>query len=261
MSYTYVIMHLSPSAYEEIAEKMRAAGYGHAFHEPRNRSETVIDMHGLAVAAGPADLHSPVDNPDRSADDPCDGIVAGDYLGTTLNVFKLRARRLIEQEQERVAPDNALIDFLCNAVRLAREHAAAMTAPIQTEQTRLREENAEWRERAETAERERDGWRQEAEINDGWCKRHAEERNNALAQVEYVISQRNALAERLGTAERRVAELEAHRSGRLDYMSHCTKCGETRAFATAEERDSSAPHECSKAAHVPVGHGAKEPTT
>jgi hypothetical protein len=59
VTYTYVIMHLSPAAYEEIAEKMRTAGYGHVFHE--SRGETVIDMHGIAVAAGPDEKPRPID--------------------------------------------------------------------------------------------------------------------------------------------------------------------------------------------------------
>lgn len=44
MTYTYVTMDLSRAAYDEIAAKMRAAGYDHAFHE-----ENRIDMHGIAV--------------------------------------------------------------------------------------------------------------------------------------------------------------------------------------------------------------------
>jgi hypothetical protein len=46
-TYTYVILDLSPEAYREIAEKLRAAGYDQAFHESDGR--TVIDMHGIAV--------------------------------------------------------------------------------------------------------------------------------------------------------------------------------------------------------------------
>lgn len=48
MSYTYVIMNVSSATYEEIARKMREAGYAHAFHYERGES-AVIDMHGIAV--------------------------------------------------------------------------------------------------------------------------------------------------------------------------------------------------------------------
>jgi hypothetical protein len=43
-THTYVTMELSVPAYEEIAEKMRAAEYDHAFGR-----EGEIDMHGIAV--------------------------------------------------------------------------------------------------------------------------------------------------------------------------------------------------------------------
>jgi hypothetical protein len=44
-TYTYVTMELSQAAYDEIAKKMRAAEYVHAFGE-----DGEIDMHGIAVA-------------------------------------------------------------------------------------------------------------------------------------------------------------------------------------------------------------------
>jgi hypothetical protein len=47
-TYTYAILDLSDAAYREIAEKLRDAGYGHAFHNDHGR--VVIDMHGIAVA-------------------------------------------------------------------------------------------------------------------------------------------------------------------------------------------------------------------
>lgn len=43
-TYTYVTMELSAAAYDEIAQKMREADYGHAFNE-----DGEIDMHGIAV--------------------------------------------------------------------------------------------------------------------------------------------------------------------------------------------------------------------
>jgi hypothetical protein len=47
MSYTYVILDVSPAAYAEIRAKLEAAGYGHAFH--REDDGEVIDMHGIAL--------------------------------------------------------------------------------------------------------------------------------------------------------------------------------------------------------------------
>lgn len=48
MSYTYVILEISPKAYSEIADKLREANYHQAFHV--DGSQIVIDMHGIAVA-------------------------------------------------------------------------------------------------------------------------------------------------------------------------------------------------------------------
>lgn len=47
-THTYVILELSPSAYQEIFDKLKEAGYDHAFHE--DEGVTVIDMQGIAVA-------------------------------------------------------------------------------------------------------------------------------------------------------------------------------------------------------------------
>lgn len=46
-TYTYAILEVSDQAYEEIAQKLKDAGYSHAFD---TRGEiTVIDMHGIAL--------------------------------------------------------------------------------------------------------------------------------------------------------------------------------------------------------------------
>lgn len=45
MTYTYAILDVSPAAYKEIADKLRAAGYDQAFHAG------VIDMHGIGLHA------------------------------------------------------------------------------------------------------------------------------------------------------------------------------------------------------------------
>ncbi len=44
MTYTYVTLTLSQSAYEEIKSKLLAADYGHCIDR-----DGTIDMHGLAV--------------------------------------------------------------------------------------------------------------------------------------------------------------------------------------------------------------------
>lgn len=46
-THTYVILEISAAAYAEISEKLREAGYSHAFHSPDD-VET-IDMHGIAI--------------------------------------------------------------------------------------------------------------------------------------------------------------------------------------------------------------------
>lgn len=43
-THTYALLEISEAAYEEIAGKLREAGYGHAFGE-----DGEIDMHGIAV--------------------------------------------------------------------------------------------------------------------------------------------------------------------------------------------------------------------
>lgn len=53
MTYTYAIMEISQSAYDEIATKMRDADYGHAFG-----ADGEIDMHGIAVM--PIQVEQPV---------------------------------------------------------------------------------------------------------------------------------------------------------------------------------------------------------
>ncbi len=48
-------------------------------------------------------------------------LVGGDRVTCTLADLSLRACVLIEAELEKTNPDNALIDCLCNTVRLVRE--------------------------------------------------------------------------------------------------------------------------------------------
>jgi glucosamine 6-phosphate synthetase-like amidotransferase/phosphosugar isomerase protein len=46
MTHTYALLPVSPAVYEEIARKLREAGYSHAFN-----AEGEIDMHGIALVA------------------------------------------------------------------------------------------------------------------------------------------------------------------------------------------------------------------
>jgi hypothetical protein len=49
-THTYVALEVSSAAYDEIRQKLKAAGYEHAFHE-----DGLIDMHGLALSTGAAE--------------------------------------------------------------------------------------------------------------------------------------------------------------------------------------------------------------
>jgi hypothetical protein len=72
----------------------------------------------------------------RSAHETAGVQVAGDTLTTTLWQFEQRASVLLSDEQSKANPDNALIGFICDAVRLARENAKMATglgAVIETE--------------------------------------------------------------------------------------------------------------------------------
>ena len=46
-TYTYVLLDVSSETYDEIYDKLRAAGYDQCFHA--DGKETVIDMHGIAL--------------------------------------------------------------------------------------------------------------------------------------------------------------------------------------------------------------------
>lgn len=50
MTHTYALLEVSESTYKEISEKLKAAGYSHAFHtEEGKNGEPAIDMHGIAL--------------------------------------------------------------------------------------------------------------------------------------------------------------------------------------------------------------------
>ncbi len=54
--------------------------------------------------------------------------VAGRRLLVSLDEFERRCLTLIAEEQAKISPENALIDVLCNAVRLRREYVDAVMA-------------------------------------------------------------------------------------------------------------------------------------
>lgn len=54
-THTYAILHVSPTCYEEIRERLAEAGYQHAFHHTPGEPE-VIDMAGIALQVLPHDM-------------------------------------------------------------------------------------------------------------------------------------------------------------------------------------------------------------
>lgn len=49
-THTFAMLDLSPAAFREIQEKLKAAGYEDQFHEVDGK--IAIDMHGIAVIEG-----------------------------------------------------------------------------------------------------------------------------------------------------------------------------------------------------------------
>lgn len=49
MTHTYAELEVSRATYDEIAAKLREAGYDHAFMPERGRHEPTIDMHGIGL--------------------------------------------------------------------------------------------------------------------------------------------------------------------------------------------------------------------
>lgn len=47
-THTYAILDISEAAFDEIRDKLKAADYGHAFHQDGD-GHLVLDMHGIAV--------------------------------------------------------------------------------------------------------------------------------------------------------------------------------------------------------------------
>jgi len=52
MTHTYAELEVSTATYIEIAKKLRAAGYDHAFIESGHRTSKTIDMHGIGLVVG-----------------------------------------------------------------------------------------------------------------------------------------------------------------------------------------------------------------
>lgn len=50
MTHTYATLEVSAEAFDEIAEKLKVADYGHAFDD----TGTTIDMHGIGLIRGPS---------------------------------------------------------------------------------------------------------------------------------------------------------------------------------------------------------------
>jgi len=48
MTYTYVLMEVSPSTYKEVRKKLEEAGYFKALHQDREDG-ILLDMHGIAL--------------------------------------------------------------------------------------------------------------------------------------------------------------------------------------------------------------------
>lgn len=56
-TYTYVILEISPAAYEEIKSALLKVGYEDALHKHTEYKVPVLDMEGLALAPLPEEEH------------------------------------------------------------------------------------------------------------------------------------------------------------------------------------------------------------
>ncbi len=62
-------------------------------------------------------------------------LVGGDYMETSIAVFAHRCEVLIEEEQRKPLPNNALIAVLCDGVRLTREYTGWAPLKVENEPT------------------------------------------------------------------------------------------------------------------------------
>lgn len=54
VTHTYAVLEVSKATFDEIASKLREAGYSHAFHSEshgadREQKDVIIDMHGIGL--------------------------------------------------------------------------------------------------------------------------------------------------------------------------------------------------------------------
>lgn len=103
MSYTYVHLPVSAPAYDEIAAKLRAAGYDHCF------DLEAIDMHGLALVREEPDrfecIHGSNDFPSMVRISPDKEVQLGDVV-----------RRGFEMTGMTVAQWNAMDSLVRDAI-------------------------------------------------------------------------------------------------------------------------------------------------
>lgn len=93
------------------------------------------DEEKVAIAAGrPVILtvwgatHPPVSL--NAEPGPPAAIAEGDTLNMPLCLFEHRAGVLLAEEQLKASPNNALVAFICDAIRLARENERMARAPL-----------------------------------------------------------------------------------------------------------------------------------
>lgn len=127
-----------------IAERVASGGYGaepdsltasalHRFiyeYDDANPIRSTWFLHRLEAVvneAKAAPLASPVEG--EAVGKPVVS-VAGDVMLTSIAQHVRRCSLLLADEQEKIAPDNALIACLCDSIRLTREHVNLATGRI-----------------------------------------------------------------------------------------------------------------------------------
>lgn len=55
MTHTYAVLQVSATVYDEVKQKLEAAGYSHAFHTHEGEPTPTIDMHGIGLTRGAED--------------------------------------------------------------------------------------------------------------------------------------------------------------------------------------------------------------
>lgn len=63
--------------------------------------------------------------------------VGGRMIDCSLNDMERRARIFLKNEQDKIAPDTAMVAFLCDVVRLSREYGDSMRAKVKALGERL----------------------------------------------------------------------------------------------------------------------------